>query len=379
MSVGEPQPAGAALRTTDEWAMAAALEMGRRNVGQTFPNPAVGALILDARGHVAGRGWTARGGRPHAEPLAIAAAGERARGGTIYVTLEPCSHFGRTPPCANAIVQAGLARVVAAIGDPNPLVAGRGFAILRTAGIAVAVGVGAQEARRAHAGHISRVLRGRPHVQLKIAASADGKSALAGRQPVRITGEAARAATYLLRAEADAVMIGIGTVLADDPLLTVRLPGMEDRSPMRVVLDSQLRTPLKSQLVRTAGEAPTLLVASEDASAGREAALLSAGVEVLHVPEGRNGRVDLLSALRGLGEQGITRVLVEGGPILSGALLRENLADEFLLFEAPQALGEDALPAIEGGALDGVLRDPAWSVVEDRVIGPDRFRRLWRD
>lgn len=379
MSVAVLQrPAEAALPAADARWMAAALAIGRRECGRTWPNPAVGAIILDRDGHLAGRGWTALGGRPHAETQAIARAGERARGGTLYVTLEPCSHHGRTPPCAEAIAVAGLRRVVAAIADPNPLVAGRGFAILRSAGIEVEIGVGADEARRDHAGHFSRILRGRPHVQLKIAASADGKSALAGRKPVRITGEASRAHTYLMRAAADAVVVGIGTVLADDPMLTVRLPGMENRSPGRIVLDSALRTPVTAAMIRTAADVPTLLLACEKAPREREDALRRAGADVQRLACGEGGSLDLHAAMHALGARGVTRLLVEGGPILSAALLKAGLVDELLLFRAPAALGPGALPAVEGTSLDAVLDHPGWSPIEERMVGADRFTRLWR-
>src|SRR5271165_1670449 len=233
--------------------MALALALGRRGLGQTWPNPSVGAVVVRQEGDVpiiVGRGVTCAGGRPHAETEALARAGFAARGSTLYVTLEPCSHHGKTPPCADAIVQAGVARVVSALEDPNPEVAGRGHAKLRAAGIAVDVGVGAEEARRAHAGHIRRVVDGRPHVTLKLAVSADGKAGLAGRRPTTITGEAAHARVHLMRATHDAILVGIGTVMADDPLLTCRLPGMKVGSPIRVVLDAGLRTPAASRLAR---------------------------------------------------------------------------------------------------------------------------------
>ncbi len=229
--------------------MALALSLGRRGLGRTWPNPAVGAVIVKD-GVIVGRGWTQPGGRPHAEVEALRRAGEAARGATLYVTLEPCSHHGKTPPCADAVIAAGIARVVSALEDPNPEVAGEGHARLRAAGIAVEVGVGAEEARRDHAGHIRRMRDGRPHVMLKLAISADGKAGAAGRKPVAITGEAVRERVHLLRAHSDAIMVGIGTVLADDPMLTCRLPGMAKDSPVRIVADSMLRLPVHSRLVR---------------------------------------------------------------------------------------------------------------------------------
>src|SRR6266478_5013432 len=229
--------------------MGLALALGRRGLGRAWPNPAVGAVVVrdDGAGPVVvGRGWTKPGGRPHAETEALGRAGAAARGATLYVTLEPCSHHGKTPPCADAIIAAGIARVVSALVDPNPEVAGAGHWRLAEAG------VGAEEARRAHAGHIRRVQDGRPHVTLKLAVSADGKAALADRRPAAITGEAGRARVHLMRSRSDAVLTGIGTAVADDPLLSSRLPGM--RSPVRVVLDATLRLPLASKLVATARE-----------------------------------------------------------------------------------------------------------------------------
>src|SRR5215470_14171019 len=233
--------------------MALALALGRRGLGRTWPNPAVGAVIVKD-GTIVGRGWTQPGGRPHAETQALARAGAAARRATLYTTLEPCSHYGKTPPCADAIVAAGLARVVSALVDPNPEVAGAGHWRMAQAGIVVEVGLGAEEARRAHAGHIRRVQDGRPHVTLKLAVSADEKVALVGRRPATITGGRARNRVHLMRAMNDAVLTGIGTALADDPLLTCRLPGMH--SPVRVVLDGALRLPLSGRLATTAGATP---------------------------------------------------------------------------------------------------------------------------
>ena len=218
--------------------MALALTLGRRGLGLTWPNPAVGAVIAKDGLNV-GRGWTQAGGRPHAEVEALRRAGADARGAILYVTLETCSHHGKSPPCADAVIAAGIARVVSALEDPNPEVAGAGHARLRAAGVAVDIGLGAEQARRDHAGHISRMRDGRPHVMLKLAASADGKAGAAGRKPVAITGERARDRVHLLRAHSDAILTGIGTALADDPILTCRLPGMVGYSPLRVVLDSR--------------------------------------------------------------------------------------------------------------------------------------------
>src|SRR6185436_2756578 len=245
-------------RADDERFMSLALALGGRGLGNTWPNPAVGAVVVK-EGNLVGRGWTQPGGRPHAETEALLRAGAAARGATLYVTLEPCSHYGKTAPCADAIIKAGIARVVSALVDPNPEVAGAGHWRLAQAGIVVEVGIGAEEARRAHAGHIRRIEAGRPHVIFKLAVSADGKVARSDRSPTPITREAARARVHLMRARSDAVLTGIGTIIADDPLLTCRLPGMS--SPVRVVLDGKLRLPLASKLVSTARQVPLWVLA----------------------------------------------------------------------------------------------------------------------
>src|SRR5258708_4438553 len=235
--------------------MQLALTLGRRGQGRTWPNPAVGAVVVK-EGVIVGRGWTQPGGRPHAEPEALRHAGDAACGATLYVTLEPCSHVGKSPPCADAIIAAGVARVVSAIEDPNPEVAGQGHAKLRAAGITVEVGLCAAEAAHDHAGHFRRIRDKRPHVILKLAVRSDDKIGAAGRKPVTISGEAAKARVHLLRAQSDAILVGIGTVLADDPMLTCRLPGMEARSPVRVVLDRSLRIPGTSRLGHSPRETP---------------------------------------------------------------------------------------------------------------------------
>jgi len=269
-------------KAADQRFMQLALTLGRRGQGRTWPNPAVGAVVVKD-GVIAGRGWTQPGGRPHAEPEALARAGEAARGATLYVTLEPCSHVGKTPPCADAIIAAGIARVVSAIRDPNPEVAGQGHARLRAAGIAVDIGPGAAEAARDHAGHFRRVRDSRPHVILKLAVSPDDRIAAAGRKPVAISGEAAKARVHLLRAQCDAILVGIGTVLADDPLLTCRLPGMAARSPVRVVLDRSLRIPGTSRLVRSARETPLWVMTSDLSEAPAAMKLGASGAQVIRV------------------------------------------------------------------------------------------------
>jgi diaminohydroxyphosphoribosylaminopyrimidine deaminase/5-amino-6-(5-phosphoribosylamino)uracil reductase len=271
----------------------------------------------------------------------------------MYVTLEPCSHHGKSPPCADAIIAAGVARVVSALEDPNPEVAGQGHARLRAAGIAVEVGLGAEEARRAHAGHIRRIVDGRPHVILKLALSADRKVGAAGRQPVAITGESARARVHRMRAMSDAILIGIGTALADDPQLTCRLPGMEKFSPVRVVLDASLRLPAGGALAKSARTTPVWVVGAPEAPADAARALRALGVEVLAAPA-QAGRLDLAAVLRFIAGRGITRLMVEGGPTVAAAFVAADLVDEAVLFHSPTTIGPDGIDALEGLPLDAL-------------------------
>ena len=356
--------------------MALALTLGRRGLGRTWPNPAVGAVIVKD-GVIVGRGWTQPGGRPHAEVEALRRAGPLARGATLYVTLEPCSHFGRSPPCADAVIAAGIVRVVSALEDPNPEVAGAGHARLRAAGIAVDIGVGAEEARHAHAGHIRRMRDGRPHVLLKLAVSADGKVGAAGRKPLAITGEDARERVQLLRAQSDAIMVGSGTALADDPILTCRLPGMTGYSPVRVVLDARLRLPLGSRLVHSAREVPLWVVAAADAPPTAKKILEAAGVTVLAVPRGGAG-LDLTAVLRLLAERGISRLMVEAGPILAAALLHADLVDEAALFRSDRRVGADGIDALEGLPLTALTQSPRLTTVSGEAVGADRVEILQR-
>jgi diaminohydroxyphosphoribosylaminopyrimidine deaminase / 5-amino-6-(5-phosphoribosylamino)uracil reductase len=357
------------LASVDARYMALALTLGRRGLGRTWPNPAVGAVIVK-NGLIVGRGWTQPGGRPHAGVEALRRAGAAARGATLYVTLEPCSHYGKSPPCADAVIAAGIARVVSALEDPNPEVAGAGHARLRAAGIAVDVGLGAEEARRDHAGHIRRMRDGRPHMLLKLAASADGKAGAAGRKPVAITGERVRERVHLLRAESDAIMVGIGTALADDPILTCRLPGMAGYSPLRVVLDSMLRLPTGSRLVRSTQEVPLWVVTAAQAPSAAAAALEAAGAAVLSVPRA-NGRLDLPAVLRLLAERGVSRLMVEAGPILAAALLAADFVDEVALFRSDKVVGPDGIDALEGMPLTALGRSPHLASIRSEIIGED--------
>ena len=354
--------------------MALALALGRRGLGRTWPNPAVGAVIVND-GIIVGRGWTQTGGRPHAEVEALRRAGDAARGATLYVTLEPCSHHGKSPPCADAVVAAGVAGVVSALDDPNPKVSGQGYARLRAAGITVITGVGADEARRDHAGHIRRMGDGRPNVTLKLAVSADGKVGAAGRKPLALTGAETRARVHLLRAQSDAIMVGVGTVLADDPFLTCRLPGMEKDSPVRIVLDSALRLPPSSRLAQTARQTPVWAVCGADAPRAAEQALLAHGVEVLRVemsrPEQKAGRLDLAAVLKLIAGRGITRLMVEGGPTVAASLVAADLVDEAILFRSPTSVGAAGIDALEGLPLTALTQSPRLKAVAAAPIGDD--------
>lgn len=323
--------------------MRTALALARRGLGNTWPNPAVGCVIV-REGRVVGRGWTAPGGRPHAEARALAEAGEAARGATAYVTFEPCSHHGQTPPCADALIAAGIARCVVALGDPDRRVDGRGIARLRAAGIAVETGLLDTEAAEAQAGFLTRVREGRPMVTLKLATTLDGRIATASGESRWITGPEARRAGHALRGRHDAVMAGIGTVLADDPALTCRIPGFRPTPDLRIIVDTHLRLPLASALVATARESP-VWVLHGPADARRRTALEAKGVRPIEVGRGEGG-VDLGAALRALGAAGLTRVLCEGGAALAGGLLLAGLVDRIAWFHAPCILGGDALAAV---------------------------------
>ncbi|GAB1716193.1 MAG: diaminohydroxyphosphoribosylaminopyrimidine deaminase / 5-amino-6-(5-phosphoribosylamino)uracil reductase [Nitrobacter sp.] len=365
---------GEKLRTAkaaDLHFMQLALMLGRRGLGASAPNPAVGAVLVKD-GVIVGRGWTQPGGRPHAEVEALRRAGEAARGATLYVTLEPCSHVGKTPPCADAVIAAGIARVVSAVEDPTPEVAGRGHARLRAAGISVDVGLCAVEAAQHHAGHFRRVRDKRPHVILKLAMSSDGKIGVAGGTPVAITGEAARARVHLLRAQCNAILVGIGTVLADDPLLTCRLPGMEARSPVRVVLDHALRIPHESRLIQSARGTPLWVMASDFAETAADLKLGAAGVQVVRVPvaAGAPG-LDLAAVLRALSERGMTRLLVEGGARVASSFVASALVDEAWLLHGPDPIGDDGVPALGSLPLDTITQSQHYRLRASETLDQD--------
>jgi diaminohydroxyphosphoribosylaminopyrimidine deaminase/5-amino-6-(5-phosphoribosylamino)uracil reductase len=359
-------------KAADARFMQLALTLGRRGQGRTWPNPAVGAVVVKD-GVIVGRGWTQPGGRPHAEPEALKRAGEAARGATLYATLEPCSHVGKSPPCVDAIIAAGIARVVSAIEDPNPEVAGQGHAKLRAAGIKVDIGLGASEAAHDHAGHFRRIRDTRPHVILKLAVSSDDRIGAAGHKPVAITGEAARARVHLLRAQCDAILVGIGTVLADDPHLTCRLPGMEARSPVRVVLDRALRIPGTSKLVHSARETPLWVMTSNLSEAPAAMKLGAAGAQVIRVatttapPPG----LDPLAVLHALAERGITRLLVEGGARVASSFVTAGLVDKVWLLRGANPVGADGVPALDALPLSVLTESPTFKQRASETLQQD--------
>ncbi len=350
--------------------MRAALALAARGLGNTWPNPAVGCVIL-RDGVVVGRGWTQPGGRPHAEAEALGRAGAQARGATAYVTLEPCNHHGRTPPCSEALIAAGVARVVVACGDPDPRVAGSGLARLREAGLEVVTGVAEAEAWALNEGFFRRVQEGRPLYTLKVASTLDGRIATRGGLSQWITGPTARAWGHGLRARHDAIMVGIGTALADDPELTCRLLGLAHRSPVRIVVDSRLRLPLTGRLVTGARAVPTWIVTRDDADPARLGVIADCGVEVIQVPADSAGLPDLVQASAVLAGRGLTRVLAEGGATLAASLLRAGLVDRLEWFRAGAVMGGDGLPAVQGFGVDRLEGMARFERVAVRPAGAD--------
>lgn len=349
--------------------MRAALALAQRGNGRTWPNPSVGCVIVKD-GRVVGRATTAPGGRPHAEPQALAMAGAAARGATAYVTLEPCCFHGRTPPCTDALIAAGVARVVVGVRDPDPRVNGAGLARLRAAGIDVEVGVLEAEAGDVVAGFFSRVQRSRPMVTLKLASTLDGRIATRGGESQWITGEPARRMSHALRGRHDAILVGVGTVLADNPDLTCRIPGFKDLPMVRVVADSHLRLPLTCRLVATAASVPTWVLAGGTVDPHRVAALESAGVVVLRVGDSPAG-VDLRQGLAALAERGITRLLTEGGAQLAAALLRDDLVDRLAWFHAPTVMGGDGWPAAQAFGVERLAQMQHFERIGSRAVGAD--------
>ncbi len=344
-----------------------ALRLAGRALGNAAPNPAVGCVIVKD-GRIAGRGWTQSGGRPHAEAVALAAAGTAAAGATAYVTLEPCAHHGQTPPCANALAEARIARVVAAVMDPDPRVSGAGFAFLEARGISVTRGVLEEEAAQLNAGFFHRITQARPLVALKIAQTLDGYVADPNGNSRWITSAEARRHGHLLRSQYDAILAGIGTVIADDPALTCRLPGLEPRSPVRVILDSRLQLPLDSRIVRTAREVPVIVFTLAQ---GGGDGLLEQGVTIERCSRAENGFPALSLVLHSLADRGITRLLVEGGPRVHASFLKSGSVDLLHLYRAPMLMGAAGRTAIGAAWHSDLISAPRLRLIERTAIGAD--------
>lgn len=360
--------------------MAAAERLARRGFGRVWPNPSVAALIVRDDGDgpiVVGRGVTSRPGMAHAEVNALSQAGEKAKGATCYVTLEPCSHYGRTPPCAKALAEAGVARVVVGMLDPNPRVAGRGVGMLRAAGIEVSVGLREAAMQALYRGFTLRQLKQRPQVFLKLAVSRDGYIGRAGEGQVRISGPLSMRKVHGFRAENDAILVGSGTALADDPQLTCRLPGLEERSPVRVIVDRCARLPLESKLVRTCVEVPVWLICANDADPDKIEALATAGVNVIRVPADENG-IKPSVILSALATRGVTRLMVEGGSRLASSFLAADLVDDLCVVTGNVTVGAGGIPALHGLELADVLKDPKFERVDAGRFGDDSFIFLRR-
>ncbi|WP_019955630.1 bifunctional diaminohydroxyphosphoribosylaminopyrimidine deaminase/5-amino-6-(5-phosphoribosylamino)uracil reductase RibD [Yoonia vestfoldensis] len=356
---------------TDARYMALALQLGRRGMGRVWPNPAVGCVIVN-HGRIVGRGWTQDGGRPHAEAVALAQAGAESRGATVYVTLEPCAHHGKTPPCTEALIAAGVARVVIAVGDPDPRVAGRGIAMLQQAGMAVDVGLLADQARADHAGFLSRIMGGRPFVTLKLAGTLDGRIATASGESQWITGPEARRAVHMMRARHDAVMVGAGTVRADDPALTVRGLGSL-RQPVRVVVSRAMKLPVTSQLAQTATQSPVWFCHGAEADV---AAWVDLGAVSLPCAV-RAGQVDPEAMMQALAGAGITRVFCEGGGMLAASLLNAGLVDDLVVMTAGRAIGAEGTPALAAMGIGRLADAPRFVLADLARLGEDVMTR-WR-
>jgi diaminohydroxyphosphoribosylaminopyrimidine deaminase / 5-amino-6-(5-phosphoribosylamino)uracil reductase len=360
------------MSASDEDHMAQALALARRGLGTTWPNPSVGCVVVSPSGEIVGRGFTAPGGRPHAEAVALDRAGNRAAGATIYVTLEPCAHEGRGAACADVIAAAHPARAVIAMADPDPRTAGHGLKRLRDAGIAVTEGVLQAEALAVTLGHVLRITEGRPAVTLKLAVGSDGLVPRGQHgTPTWVTGELARAHAHLLRARSDAILVGRGTIIADNPSLTCRLPGMDCRSPVRVVLDRRLRTPADARLFEDEMVPVWFICTAEEE--GNASALHERGAEIIPVGIDDHGLLDLKEALVQLAKRGITRLLVEGGPSVAQVFIDAGLVDEAVIYQGATPAGSDGLLPFVSEGLDRLTNSSHFSQIQARDFGPDRM------
>jgi diaminohydroxyphosphoribosylaminopyrimidine deaminase/5-amino-6-(5-phosphoribosylamino)uracil reductase len=357
--------------------MRVALALARRGLGLVWPNPAVGCVIVNGD-TVVGRGWTRRGGRPHAETEALGRAGDKSKGATAYVTLEPCPHQGETPPCTQALIDAGLARLVMATEDPDSRVSGQGAARLQAAGISVESGVLEEEARDLNAGYLLRVRQGRPLITLKSATTLDGRIATRTGESQWITGPVARDLVHGMRADHDAILTSVGTVLADDPRLTCRLPGMEDSSPLRIIADSHLQIPLTSKLVQSAGAIPTWVITVKGGDRMRIKALGDCGVTVIEAEPGADVHPDPRWMAEEFGRRGLTRVLVEGGGHLAAALLRAGLVDRLAWFRNPRVIGGAGLPASVDFGVQSLAEAPEFIRSGLTSVGGDVLETYYR-
>lgn len=356
--------------------MRVALGLARRGLGRVWPNPAVGCLIV-RDGRVVGRGHTSDGGRPHAETIALTMAGEAARGATAYVTLEPCAHTGQSPPCTEALIAAGIDRVVIGVEDPDPRVDGRGIAALRDAGITVETGCLAEAAVALNRGFLTRINTGRPMVTLKLATSLDGRIATGSGESRWITGPRARAEVHLMRAQSDAVMVGAGTVRSDDPRLDVRDIGIADGAPVRIVVSGALSLPRESRIAETAGDMPLWLCHDPEAEPNRREVWSGLGATLIEVPFQTDGQLDLSALMQRLGDRGLTRVLCEGGGRLAAALIDDDLVDEIVVYTAGLVLGSEAIPGIGPLDIDALQLAPRFRLLDSAQIGAD-LRSRWR-
>ncbi len=357
--------------------MHAALTLARRGLGRVAPNPAVGCVIVDVEGRIAGRGWTQPGGRPHAETEAITRAGTRCQGATAYISLEPCNHKGKTPPCSRAMIKAGIVRAVIACEDLDSRVSGQGIKALKEAGLDVTVGVLEAKAKELNAGFFSRVSQGRPIFTYKTATTLDGRIATQTGDSQWITGKQARNVAHMLRARHDAILVGIGTSLVDDPALTCRLPGMEKFSPIRLVADSRLRLPLTSQLVETAAEIQTWVLTVKGADKNNSRALEKLGVRIIEVEALASGHPDPIAMAAALGGLGLTRILIEGGGRLAGEFLKAGLVDRLAWYHAPRVIGGDGVPAVAAFGIDKLNNAPNFVRSGLEQLGADLYETYY--